>query len=121
MVLGESGGGRVLAIPVGPFEAGAMVMEMEGITPIRPFAHDLLASFFREAEFRLDRLELSPGPHGGVGARMFYRAGERKRVREVRPSDGLALAQRLGAPIFADASLVRAGNPEKPKRRAPRD
>ena len=107
-VLGEAEGGRVLAVPAGPTEACAMVMEMEGITPIRPLTHDLLASFFREAGFVLDRMELSPGPHGGLKARLFYRTGSRMRVREVRPSDALALAQRLGAPIYAEARLIRS-------------
>jgi len=118
-----------LALPVGPFEASAIIIELEGISPPRPLTHDLLAELFREGGLSLERAELygelgSGGwrglpdslglafPEGGFRAagaplaRLVYRRGLRRREREVRPSDAIALALRLGAPICAERGLL---------------
>lgn len=122
---GEAG----LPVPVGPFEASAIIIELEGISPPRPLTHDLLAELFREGGLSLERAELygelgSGGwrglpdslglafPEGGFRAagaplaRLVYRRGLRRREREVRPSDAIALALRLGAPICAERGLL---------------
>jgi len=96
--------GRRLDIPIGPFEASAVILELEGIVPPRPLTHDLLAQVFEEAGFRLEGAELFG--RGGERARLTYRRGEARAEKEVRPSDALALALRLGAPITARASML---------------
>jgi bifunctional DNase/RNase len=95
-----------LALPVGPFEASAIIMELEGISPPRPLTHDLLAEFFRESGFSLDRVELLGAGEGGPRARLRYRRGLSSRTREVRPSDAVALALRLKSPICAQRALL---------------
>ena len=95
-----------LALPVGPFEASAIIMELEGISPPRPLTHDLLAELFRESGFSLDRAELFGAGEGGPRARLRYRRGLWSRMREVRPSDAVALALKLGSPICAQRALL---------------
>lgn len=95
-----------LALPIGPFEASAIIMELEGISPPRPLTHDLLAEFFRESGFSLDRAELFGEGGGGPRARLRYRRGLSRRTREVRPSDAVALAIRLRSPICAQRALL---------------
>ncbi|HET7838938.1 MAG TPA: bifunctional nuclease family protein [Rectinemataceae bacterium] len=98
-----------LSVPVGPFEASAIIMELEGINPPRPLTHDLLASFFREGGFSLDRVELFGESPDCPRARLAYRRGFKRLGREVRPSDAIALAVRLDAPLIAAAELLKPG------------
>ena len=97
---------RRLVLPIGPFEASAIILEMEGISPPRPLTHDLLADLFTEAGFSLDRVELFGEQASGTRARLEYRKGLRSYEREVRPSDALALALRLEAPVMAEVGLL---------------
>jgi bifunctional DNase/RNase len=105
-VLEDPETGRRLEIPIGPFEASAVILELEGIVPPRPLTHDLLAQVFKEAGFRLESAELYGD--GGARARLTYSRGSARAEKEVRPSDALALALRLGAPITARSSLLGA-------------
>jgi bifunctional DNase/RNase len=104
---GDDRGGGFLSVDVGPFEASAILLELEGIAPPRPLTHDLLADFFRESGIDLERAELFGGQGTGPRARLVYRRGFIRRVKEVRPSDALALALRLKAPICAERELLR--------------
>jgi uncharacterized protein len=112
VVLEDRATDRRFQIPIGPFEASAIILELEGITPPRPLTHDLLADFIEEGGFCLDQVELFGEPESGSRARLGYRKGLRKYEKEVRPSDALALALRLDAPVFAEASMFdrRAGD-----------
>jgi bifunctional DNase/RNase len=97
---------RRLFVPVGPFEASEIILEMEGISPPRPMTHDLLAEFFSEGGFSLDEVAFFGDPESGVRARLSYRKGLRRFAKEVRPSDALGLALRLSAPLHAKASFL---------------
>ncbi|MBN1242781.1 MAG: bifunctional nuclease family protein [Spirochaetales bacterium] len=93
-----------LPVPVGPFEAGAIILELEGVKPPRPLTHDLLADFFKRHGFRVDSAELETGEDGSLRASLSYRKGLGRWRRELRPSDAIALALRLKAPLRAAAS-----------------
>jgi len=97
---------RRLMVPVGPFEASAIILELEGISPPRLMTHDLLAEFFAEGGFSLDEAEFFGDAGTGIRSRLSYRKGLRKCSKEVRPSDALALALRLGAPLRAETNLL---------------
>jgi len=111
---------RRLLIPVGPFEASAIILELEGISPPRPLTHDLLAEFFEEGGFSLDAVELFGEADEGARARLAYRKGLRKFAKEVRPSDAMALALRLGAPLTVESSLLERRSRDKARWRRPR-
>jgi Uncharacterized conserved protein len=106
VILEERKGDRRLSVRVGLFEASSIILELEGISSPRPLTHDLLAEVFTEGGFCLDRVELFDASSEGPRARLAYRKGPRCCEKEVRPSDALALALRLGAPILADAELA---------------
>jgi uncharacterized protein len=97
---------RRLQVPVGPFEASAIILDLESIPTPRPLTHALLADFFAEGGFLLDKVELFGEAGLGARARLCYRKGLRAFQKEVRPSDALALALRLEAPIFADTEII---------------
>ncbi|HSV56225.1 MAG TPA: bifunctional nuclease family protein [Magnetospirillaceae bacterium] len=99
-----------LRVPVGPYEASSIILQMEGVAPYRPLAHDLLASFFQEHRFRLESARIYGAVPEGGGERFLsrirYRRGFRTWEKEVRPSDAIALAIRLGAPILAPREFL---------------
>jgi bifunctional DNase/RNase len=105
VILEDRATDRRFQIPIGPFEASAIILELECITPPRPLTHDLLADFFEEGGFSLDEVELFGEPDSTSRALLFYRKGIRKYEKEVRPSDALALALRLDAPVVAEAAM----------------
>jgi len=107
VVLEDKSRGRCVSLPAGPFEASAIIMEIEGIEPPRLLAHDLLAEVFQEGGFVLDGVVLLPD-RGGASARLEYRRGQRTFSKVVGPADAIALAIKLGAPVEADPELLDA-------------
>lgn len=111
VLLRERSSGNLYPVPVGAFEASAIIIEMEGIVPPRPLTHDVLSAFFRRHRFVFERFELYGADSEGFLGRIHYRRGFRKYSMEVRPSDGIALAIRLGAPIVASREALDAKPP----------
>lgn len=106
VLLRDRGGALFLSVPVGPSEAGAVIMEVEGLHPPRPLTHDLIATLFSRHRFRLEGFDLYGRDGLGFVGRLRYRAGWRRFSMEVRPADGIALALKMGAPIAADRTLA---------------
>jgi bifunctional DNase/RNase len=106
VLLRNSAGIPALSVPVGAFEASAIILEIEGIHPPRPLTHDLLAEMFKRHKFRLDGFELYARDAESFLGRLWYHRGLRRYSMEVRPSDGIALALRLEAPITAADDLA---------------
>ncbi len=109
VVVLESERGSV-AVRVGAYEAGAIIMQLEELSTPRPLTHQLLAELLSERGIRVTRAEIY-GVYGrdedGFLARIVYGKGLRKRARDVRPSDAIALALAFKAPLLAHESLVR--------------
>jgi hypothetical protein len=109
VVVLESSDGSELAVSVGPFEAGAIVMQLEGLSTPRPLTHSLMAQLLKEQGVAVRRIELY-GLYGtdqdGFLARIIYGRGFRPRTRDIRPSDALALAAVTGAPVYAHPRLL---------------
>ena len=107
VMLAEESGQRVLPIWIGPSEASAIIVELEKIRPPEPLTHDLLAVMFLQHGLRMERLEIYRQPgRDACAARIVYRRRFRRCTLETRPSDGLALAVRLGAPILGEEELL---------------
>ncbi|GAB1482566.1 hypothetical protein MASR2M78_13820 [Treponema sp.] len=110
-VLLRNESGNLLSVPVGAFEASAIIIQVEGINPPRPLTHDILAQFFLRHGFRLLKFELYAKDTDGYLGKLHYRKGLANRSMEVRPSDGIALALRLGAAIEMNADLAEDAVP----------
>lgn len=106
---------RILPIFVGPAEARAISVALAGLVPPRPGTHDLLASTLRSVGTSLQEVEVTELRDGTFLAELVLdRDGGELRVSS-RPSDAVALAIRLDAPVFAaDAVLEEAGVLETP-------
>lgn len=106
VILKDGAGERYLPIWIGPWEASAIAMRLQGITPERPLTHDLLASVLDEVGVRLERVVITALAEETFHARLELVGPDIRRVVDARPSDAIALAVRVGAPIFAAAEVL---------------
>ncbi len=106
LVMREIGQGRLLMIWVGPWEASAIAMKLQGLTPERPLTHDLLVSVLQELDVTVDRIVISDLADETFHARLLLTGGTGPRDIDARPSDAIALAVRLGTPIYATEDVL---------------
>ncbi len=106
VILKEKERDRYLPIWIGPWEASAIAMRLQGLTPERPLTHDLFASALEVVEAHVTRVVISDLAEETFHARLFVEHDGRIGEVDARPSDALALAVRVGAPIFAAPSVL---------------
>jgi bifunctional DNase/RNase len=110
VILKEVGRERYLPIWIGPWEANAIAMKLQELTPERPLTHDLFASTLDRIGARIERVVVSDLTDDTFRARMQVTVDGRDLDIDARPSDAIALAVRAGVAIYAtDAVLERAG------------
>ena len=110
LVLGEVEGNRRLPIIIGAFEAQAIALELEKIQPPRPMTHDLLRDTFEELEVDVTEVVIDELREGTFFAKIRYRHNGDEHQLDSRPSDAVALAVRVDAPIYvAPMVLDEAG------------
>jgi bifunctional DNase/RNase len=112
VILDEAEGSRWLPIWIGFPEARSIANEMEHVTPPRPNTHDLTKSLLTELDGRIERVAISELREGTYYAVVFLRSRGRLRQVDSRPSDAIALALRMGAPVFVETSLFDGEEPE---------
>lgn len=111
IVLVRSPGALLLPIWIGPNEAAAIAMALQGVTAPRPLTHDLFVATLDRlgaplTSVRITRLE------DGVFFGELVLGEQGTMVVDARPSDAIALALRAGAPVLvADEVLEEAGVP----------
>ena len=111
VILRETNGNRFLPIWIGQFEAEAIAMFLQEVEAVRPMTHDLLKNVLQGLGAVLERVEIHDLRDDVFYARLMIRSGDQQIEVDSRPSDGLALAIRVHAPIFvAEAVMERAGH-----------
>ena len=98
---------RSLPIWVGIFEANAIALELEKISTPRPMTHDLIKALLEALKARVLRIVVNDLRDNTFFALIHLRLGEEEITVDSRPSDAIALALRVGAPIFVDEDVVR--------------
>ncbi|WP_072690122.1 bifunctional nuclease family protein [Rhodococcus marinonascens] len=107
LLLRESDGERYLPIWIGQTEATAIALERQGVEPARPLTHDLIKNLIEAFGRTLKEVRIVDLREGTFYADLVF--DENIRV-SARPSDSIAIALRIGVPIFADeAVLTEAG------------
>lgn len=111
MLLRElEGDRRLLAIMIGGPEAQAIAFALDGVETRRPLTHDLITLLLDELDAHLDRIVISALRDDVYYADLHLQVGEQEHVVSARPSDAMAIAVRVGTPVFADeAVLAQAG------------
>ncbi len=110
---------RVMPIFIGPAEAQSIALAMQGIEPPRPATHDLFVAALRAAGTRISDVAITTLRDGTfIGEIGLVTEHGEERI-DSRPSDGLALAVRVGAPVnvarrvFDTASVVVVQDPKE--------
>lgn len=110
VVLGERDGSRRLPIVIGSFEAQAIAVAIEGMTPNRPLTHDLFKNTLDTINVSLKEIVINNLLEGVFYARLVcVKDGELLEI-DSRTSDALAMAVRFRCPIYTyDFILDAAG------------
>ena len=95
-----------LPIWVGIFEANAIALQLENVTTPRPMTHDLLRNMISELDGRVTRVVINDLRDSTFFAQIRVIAGERTLELDARPSDAIALALRVEAPIYVAQSVL---------------
>ena len=98
---------RSLPIWVGIFEANAIALELEKISTPRPMTHDLIKNILESVDAKVEKIVVNDLRDNTFFALIHLRLGEEEITVDSRPSDAIALALRVGAPIFVDEDVVR--------------
>jgi uncharacterized protein len=98
---------RSLPIWVGIFEANAIALELEKIATPRPMTHDLIKNILEAIDARVQKVVVTDLRDNTFFAVLHLQIGEREYTVDSRPSDAIALALRVAAPIYVDEDVVR--------------
>lgn len=116
LVLGEVNGRRRLPIIIGAFEAQAIAIEIEKMTPTRPLTHDLFKSFAQLYHIQITEVLIYNLVDGVFFAKLICSDGVNTQEIDARTSDAIALAVRFNAIIYtyefilSSAGIVIEGN-----------
>ena len=112
LVLGEVNGNRRLPIIIGAFEAQAIALELEKIQPPRPMTHDLIRDLFEQVSADVTDILIDELKEGTFFAKIRFSVNGTESQLDCRPSDAVALAVRMTAPIFVAVHVIdEAGIP----------
>jgi bifunctional DNase/RNase len=106
LVLSEEEGNRRIPIIVGGFEAQAIAIELEGLTPPRPLTHDLFKKFSDSYGIHLLEVNIHKLDEGVFFANILCDNGDRKITLDARTSDAIALALRFHCPIYTTEEII---------------
>jgi bifunctional DNase/RNase len=97
---------RVLPIWIGLFEANAIALELEKISTPRPMTHDLIKDIITGLNATVTKIVVNDLKNNTFYAVIHLSLDGNNIVVDSRPSDAIALALRIGAPIYVSAEVV---------------
>lgn len=106
LILAQAGGPVRIPVVIGASEAQSIAMRMEGITPPRPLTHDLMANMTRAFGIALKEVFIYKFEDGVFSSEMKFIDMDREVTLDSRTSDAIALAMRVGAPIFTTREIM---------------
>jgi uncharacterized protein len=99
---------RLLPIWIGPFEAEAIALKLQGTEVPRPLTHDLLKSAIEALGASISHILISDLSDSTFYAHIVVRVNGEEMEIDSRPSDAIALAVRAQAPIYAAKDVMEA-------------
>lgn len=106
LVLGETTANRRLPIIIGMFEAQAIAIEIEKITPNRPMTHDLFRSFAINFGFEVKEIYISDLKEGVFFAKILCESEGKHFEIDARPSDAIAIGLRFNVEIYTNENIL---------------
>ena len=114
VILKDLEGKRYLPILIGPFEATAIAHALEGTAVPRPLSHDLMRTLLESLSAKLEQIVIHDIKDSTFFAKLVVRSNGEVQEIDARPSDGIALALRMQAPIFvSDKIALEESAPDK--------
>jgi uncharacterized protein len=106
VILKEKASDRYLPIWIGPAEADAIAVKLQGVAVPRPLTHDLLSSVIETLGALVNSIIVNDLKNDTFYAKVILDVDHKQVEVDSRPSDALALAVRTGVPIYAEESVL---------------
>ncbi len=106
VVLGEKEGPRRLPVVIGAFEAQAIAIALEKMSPSRPLTHDLMKNLATSFDIDLKEVVINNLSDGIFYSQLICKQGDKTLEVDSRTSDALALALRFGCPIYTYEKIL---------------
>src|ERR1041385_1597684 len=109
IILKDIDSDTMLPIWVGAYEANAIALEIEKISPPRPMTHDLLRNLIMQLGIHVERVVVTKLQDNTFFAEIEMRMSDGAWMTlDSRPSDAIALALRADCPIFVNEEVIKA-------------
>jgi len=111
VVLHDKDNRRALPIWIGSAEASAIIRKIENLAVSRPMTHDLILDIIKKTGYDLNRIEINDVEKETYYAKLFLINDEANVIEiDARPSDAIAVAIRVEAPIFVTSNVLANGS-----------
>lgn len=111
VVLHDKDNRKALPIWIGSAEASAIIRKIENLNVARPMTHDLIINIIEKTGYTLDRVEINDVEKETYFATLFLKDVNDNFIEiDSRPSDAIAVAIRVNAPIFVTANVLSNGS-----------
>lgn len=110
VVLKEVDASRYLPIWIGPFEADAITLQLQGVQVARPLTHDLLKGVIDKMGATISHIMVTELRNETFYAQIVMDVDGRSIEIDSRPSDAIALAVRVKAPLFVSEEVMEAAS-----------
>ena len=97
---------HALPIWIGPFEANAIALELQGVAPHRPMTHDLIRNILGVLNSEIVKIEVMDLRDNTYYALIHVKAEGKEIAIDSRPSDAIALALGTGVPIYVTEEVL---------------
>jgi len=111
--LKESEGARAFPIVIGIWEAVAIDRNLKQKKTPRPMTHDLIENVIRGLDAQLEKIIVSDLRERTFYARLVLRRNGKTFEVDSRPSDAIALAVQMRAPIYVDEKVIEEVSPKE--------
>ena len=111
VVLHDKENRKALPIWIGSAEASAIIRKIENLTVSRPMTHDLIVNLSEKTGSAVEKIEINDVEKETDQATLFLKDNDGNVLQiDSRPSDAIAIAIRIDAPIFVTANVISNGS-----------
>jgi len=107
VILKEENGNSILPIIIGHFEASSIAIALEKIKIERPMTHDLIKNMIELLDVRIQKVVITELKGSTYYATIYLQKNDKVIEIDARPSDSIAIAIRIGCPIFVNENLLQ--------------
>ncbi len=111
VVLHDKDNRRALPIWIGSAEASSIIRKIENLSVTRPMTHDLVISIIEKTGYKISKVEINDVEKETYFATIFLEDNDGNEIEiDSRPSDAIAIAIRIEAPIYVTANVLSNGS-----------